>query len=356
MNALLLDQFALDTRVEMIQQGMTDFQWIQVFPWKTVFMQKYKRSVDFTDNTLLSNMLKAYESGKIFRMFLDKDHDFKANYGEFGKLEIRNGEGTFIQIKLNKYGVELIKSGLYRYISPVIDEIVDTDGQKWENVLLGISFTNVPVLLADNPTIQEQLRLSRVEQEKQAEAQQKKGEKKRMQKLCMMLSLNPEANEDAIVQAVEKERLELANTKKAAADLKLANDDLAKKIADLTKQLADAVAELTGMKDNQDNAEAQGVVEMAIKSGKVEPRFKDKWVKRYKEDKEGTKLELSAMKAIVEPGQKSMSSENVNYENSSGLSVELSAYMDEMGWDKKDKDSVAIAMDCLADKKRKEKK
>ncbi len=162
-----------------------------------------------------------------------------------------------------------------------------------------------------------------------------------MKNLCLMLSLNPESSEDAIMQAVEKMKLELSTAKSEKVKLAQMTEEQATKIKELADQLKAAVDECTAMKEGEANKEAESVVQMSITEGRILPAHKDKWVKRYKEDKEGIKLELSSMPVIVAAGQKSVSGANVI--QADGLTVELSDYMDKIGLDKKDKADIELA-------------
>lgn len=317
---------------------MNEKQYLKFLPNKKVWLEDYKRWVDFSDKKIQNNLKLAYDSGKIFKPVMDKNHDYHENHAEFGEMEIRE-DGIYLETKLNELGLGLVKSGLYKYISPVIRDVVDTDGKKWENVLFALSLTNVPALMSELKTVKEQLSLTK--------KVEKKGEQ-RMNGIALELSLNPEASESAIVSAVRDIKLELSAKIKEAEEKGKEILKMAMLTDEQKKCIEELQAKFNGMVEEMLTAEADEVVEMAVKEGKLLPDEKSlkHYKDRYKKDKEAVKFELSLMKPLIDV-QKTLTGTSNGVQTTGSLSLELSAYMDRLGWDKKDKESVEIARQHL---------
>jgi phage I-like protein len=61
----------------------------------------------------------------------------------------------------NTKGIELVKSGQYRYISPAWGTATDNSGKQWPAKLLTISLTNTPAFEGTLEKLQNQLELSK---------------------------------------------------------------------------------------------------------------------------------------------------------------------------------------------------
>lgn len=169
-----------------------------------------------------------------------------------------------------------------------------------------------------------------------------------MNGIALELSLNPEASESAIVSAVRDIKLELSAKIKEAEEKGKEILKMAMLTDEQKKCIEELQAKFNGMVEEMLTAEADEVVEMAVKEGKLLPDEKSlkHYKDRYKKDKEAVKFELSLMKPLIDV-QKTLTGTSNGVQTTGSLSLELSAYMDRLGWDKKDKESVEIARQHL---------
>jgi phage I-like protein len=132
---------------------------IQVFPKKSVYIEKYDRHINFNDQ-LFSDMIEGYNCEKLSKPFLDEEHNLGISYADITNL-FSNEKGLFAELELNAIGLDAIKERKYKYISPEWGDKTDTEGKLHKNVLWAITLTNIPALEGENPTLQEQIKLTK---------------------------------------------------------------------------------------------------------------------------------------------------------------------------------------------------
>ena len=134
-------------------------QVIQVFPRKKVFIEKYKTNINF-DDKLFDQIISNFNNETLFKPFIDKDHELKESFGDITEL-FKNEKGLFARVKLNNLGIDAVKNGVYKYISPEWGSRSNTQNKQFRNVLWAITFTNIPALEGELPTLQDQIKLTR---------------------------------------------------------------------------------------------------------------------------------------------------------------------------------------------------
>jgi len=136
-----------------------DIHDIKVFPRKAVYIEKYDEYINF-DKKLFLEMIEAFNCEKLFKPYVDEDHQLKEKFADIIKLYEKD-DGLYAQIKLNEKGKLAIKNNIYSYISPEWGDRTDTDGDIHKNVLWAITLTNIPALEGENPKLQEQIKLTK---------------------------------------------------------------------------------------------------------------------------------------------------------------------------------------------------
>lgn len=248
---------------------VAEWQKIKVFPKGKVFIEKYGKEFDFSDS-FLNEVLINLKNSNIPSVKMDKDHEYKENYAEFRNPEI-NDDGLYMEIRLNKSGVELVKNKVYTSISPSFGSYTDTKGNEYSNVLFAVSLTNFPALGNEVKPLAEQLELSN----------KKKQEAYKMGVVNVELGLKAEASEAITLEAVKALKLELSS--KSAKITELENKSI-----ELSKQLQAIEAEKL-------EKEAVAEIDKNIELGKVHPAVREIWINRYKTNKAEVELELSKL-------------------------------------------------------------
>jgi phage I-like protein len=129
---------------------------IKVFPKKTVYIEKYDEYINF-DDKLFGEMIDSFNCPKLFKPYIDEDHQLGEKYADIIDLYIKP-DGLYAKVQLNEKGINAIKNNIYSYISPEWGDRTDTDGDLHKNVLWAITLTNIPALEGENPKLQDQIR------------------------------------------------------------------------------------------------------------------------------------------------------------------------------------------------------
>lgn len=230
-----------------------------------VITSTFKGWVDFNDK-LFKNIIDNFNSAALSKPYIDKNHERDASYGIIENPQIIP-EGLSIDFKLNKYGLELVREGVYNYISPTITDFQDGTGKIVKDWLATISLVNSPALLGAIAPLKEQLNLS-------LKLEERKKRKMDLTKLIELsvkfgkpLNLAGEINPETVM-SIMPEIIDLV-TKLNDTITKLQGDVAAsdKKAADATKA-ADAVnAQMAAEITKQRKIECEAVITKAVKDG-----------------------------------------------------------------------------------------
>lgn len=155
-NTVYLLNKAIENNALKAEEGA---QKILIFPRGQFFVEKYGASLAFDDD-FFKRVIDNFKNEKLSKPFIDKNHEFRESFGDITALEITEA-GVMASIKLNKKGAELVKDREYRYVSPSYSPVSDSQGVKYQDVLVTVSLTNVPALNGSLPMLQEQIQLSR---------------------------------------------------------------------------------------------------------------------------------------------------------------------------------------------------
>jgi hypothetical protein len=142
----------------------TPTQEIKIFPKKTVYIEKYDEHITFDDN-FFQDMITNFKNDKLFKPYMDEDHRLGEKYADINDLLIKE-DGLYAKIELNEKGKNVIKNNIYSYISPEWGDRTDTEGTNYKNVLWAVTLTNIPALEGELPKLQEQIKLTKKQEEK----------------------------------------------------------------------------------------------------------------------------------------------------------------------------------------------
>ena len=325
----------LSRRINLLElqqiQPINDIQKILVFPRGKHWIEQYKEWLNY-DDKFFENVAKNFSDPALNKPYIDVDHDYAESRGEVLNYEI-NDEGMFWLIRLNEVGRELVKKGLYKYISPSFGDVTDTTKKEHEDWMVTISLTNNPAFLGVIPALQEQMQLSR---------KSENGGKRNMRnelafkKLGQFVELqgeyDPAVVETAlpeIVALIEKLNEQIIALKGDVAAGEAVVEENAQAMATLSK-------EYKTIKDAQLSTEWDGVIKSAIKGGYpvsedvIELKRKD-----FFENPEKVKKELSYFKSVEGEQQSSNT-----HSNNTELSADDKFIMDSTGWDRGDPKAV----------------
>lgn len=266
--------------------------WVCVFPRGKHFINKYDTVLDINDE-FLSSIKLWWENSSFKKPYLDKGHEFNEKFGEFTDMRVTEA-GLELYLVLNETGAELVRSGLYEYLSPTFGPAKDSTGTEYDNVIFSVSLVNYPALLVLDK-IKEQIALSFKESNKKPNG----GSNMELREMIAgKLKLSLAADDGSILAEIEKllnEGATIEDLKAKIEELKnsLAEAEAAKATAEASAKTAEA--SLSAMKIEGLKKEAETVIDQAIKDLQYHPSLKDLKVKQYLADPEMVKKELTLL-------------------------------------------------------------
>lgn len=275
--------------------------WVLVFPRGNHYIHKYDKVLK-CDDTFFNSVEKWWKESSFKKPYLDKGHDFDEKYGEFTEYRITDA-GLEMFLTLNEAGKELVKSGMYDYLSPTFGDAKDSNGKEFKNVIFTVSLVNYPALLVLDK-IQNQIALSFGE----GDHNNKGGsEMKELRELVAgKLKLNLAADDASILAKLE----ELLNAGATIEDLKteiekMKSEVQAAKDAAKTAEAGKVKAEeeLSALKASAVDDEAKRVIDEAISLGQYHPSLKDMKVEQYKTNKDLVMKELAVLPKTQQTGK-----------------------------------------------------
>jgi len=273
-------------------QPILDNQRILVFPRGKFWIQKYQRNIEFND-LFFNDVEKNFVNVSLSKPYIDKNHEHNDSFGNILNWE-RDKNGLYGIIKLNQFGIDLVKQGVFSSISPCFGDIEDNKGNKIKNYVATISLTNEPALMGNLPVLQEQMNLSFFVNDNNKRRSNKMNELT-YKGLSKFVSLAAEVSPDAVMAAMP--------------EILKALEDLTAKVQELTGQAvvkdekiaaqdaanAQMNSQLTTIRVEQLTKEANEVIQKAVELGKYNPSEKFIELKKaeYIENPEKIKKELS---------------------------------------------------------------
>jgi hypothetical protein len=300
-------------------------QWILVFPRGKHYIQKEDTWLDFND-AFFGQIADAFDDDRLTKPFIDKNHEYQESFGNITSYNIDDA-GMHFQVKLNNAGIDLVRSEQYKYISPSFGPMVDTTKTPHENVLLAVSLTNIPALMATIPSLQDQL--TNLENKI-------KGEKNMFHELTSILNLQDGASESTIAAAIQS-MMDSGQEKDAIiAELKAELEKLQADMAEKDAVMQEQGDELTKLKTEQATVEAEKVVDKAIELQQFHPAVRDIKIKAYLSDKDAVLQEIALLP------KKDTVQLSGNTPNSSDLTTLDYQIMDNLGLDRNKPEDVQL--------------
>jgi hypothetical protein len=284
-------------------------QTIQVFPRKKVYIEKYDEYVDLNDK-LFNEMISNFHNPKLFKPYMDVDHSLQEKYADVIDL-FKNERGLFAKIELNERGYSAIKNKDYSYVSPEWGDRTDTEKQVHRNCLWAITLTNIPALEGENPTLQEQMKLTKLggstmtDFEKRIIKLEKKLETRKLQE-------TPEGGVDpAVLQEAVTEALGMLQELVA----KLSEITGQKEVAE--EEMAKAYNKLEEVQSSVEQKDKDEFFDKMVELGKVEPSEVDDWSTQFDKDKDFVKkmLEKRPEKKSIQLSKPGVSSAKLSDED-----------------------------------------
>lgn len=133
---------------------------VQIFPRGKLFIEKYDKWIIF-DTVLFSDMIRAFQSDKLFKPFFDNEHKLGEKFGDILEL-YEKPEGLFARVDFNDMGKQAIMDRKYSYISPEFGTRKDLDGIPHANALWAVTLTNIPAFEGKIKPLQEQVKFSKL--------------------------------------------------------------------------------------------------------------------------------------------------------------------------------------------------
>lgn len=264
---------------------------IKIFPRKEVYIDKYKKRLNFDSNFFLQ-VINNFQNAGLFKPYMDLEHKLGEKYAEIIALEEKD-DGLYAKINLNASGMELVKNNKYSYISPEWGDRVDTNGLKHSNVLWSVTLTNVPALEGELPSLQEQIKLSKGE---------KMNLKENLLKLEGRLTSYRLAGEPAAA-AIPPELLDaIAMLKEAIAKI----DELTGQKEVAEEAATEAQAAMNVMQKEKLEKERDQFFKECLQNGQIEANEIDDWKLQYNISKDFVVKMLSS-KPIKNGNNKSLS-------------------------------------------------
>jgi phage I-like protein len=243
-------------------------------------------------------------SGKVLgerEPFLDTDHDRGEANGWIKDLQVR-ADGLYAKIEFTEKGAALIEGGLYKYFSADIGSVIDvTTGDEVYPVLIACALTNTPAMNTmpaahlsdtdgaahgDDPT-----------------GGASKGAEEMKTFAEIMAALAAITLTDAEMEALGKLLVKAgwkAPTAQPDAALSAKMESMAGDIAmlrDVNKALSEKLTAITA--DAQVKRKAE-VIDLALKEGRILPKDKETWEKRFDKNPDLTADVLAEMPKAVD--------------------------------------------------------
>jgi phage I-like protein len=339
-NAMTIDDNSLLALIEKIQvQGMsmkTRFELLElqaILPTEApqeililprgkhfVVTRNLKDWVDFNDK-LFKNIITNYNNKELSEPYIDKEHNRNESYGDLSDFRIAT-EGLYAKIKLNKFGLELVKERAYKYISPTITNHIDTKGNEITDWLATISLVNSPALLGAMDTLQNQLQLQLENLNKE--------KSKNMDNILLqstfrqLTELTAKFDKPLILQGEPTPEAVMA----IFPDIVKMIEELSKKLAEVTGQAADATKkadtataaadaanqQVTAMKAEKNAVECEAVIKDAVEYGAYIPNEKFIELKKtaFMENPDKIKNEIAVLKLAIPKREGQLSTSGVN--------------------------------------------
>jgi hypothetical protein len=294
--------------------------WIKIFPRGEVYIEKYDK-IENIDDAFMDNMISAFNDEKLSKPKMDNDHEFGISYADILELQKRD-DGLYSRILLNDLGYEAIKNRHYSYISPAFGDRTGIDKTVYPNALSALSLVNYPALEGSIGDIQSQTKLS-------------KGDIMNLEQKFELL--NAKVSEIEKVQLSKGEKIDNSIVKESfefakeaiseVNEMKKLNKEVKDKLLLSEKELEVSKKELSKIKADELQKEAEFVVKQAIEDGQFHPALNDMKVKSYVLNKESILEELKVIPKVEKKGQqtfsatgiKSLSKEEISTLESLGL-------------------------------------
>ena len=123
-----------------------------------------------------------------------------------------------------------------------------------------------------------------------------------MVKVANKLGLNPDVNEDTILNAVTEiqNKLDVSETKNKAnedkiLELEIAEENKSKELDALRTELAELKNKANEIEETAKTEKAENLVKEAVNAGKIKEESKSNWINKAKEDFEGVKAMIDEL-------------------------------------------------------------
>lgn len=309
-------------------------QTVKTIPIGSFYVSKYGETIEFTREKL-KEIEQNLNNPALFQPFVDKNHEYQESFADITGGELKE-DGLYTNWKLNDKGIELIKNNSYRYISPTISEITDTNGKKYNNVLVAVTLTNIPALLGNLPKLQNQMEFSLQERLKILIPKQE--DRTKMKNICLELGLNPEASELTVLNTLKSKMVELEAEKKKC--VQMADDvmTLQKQKDEAIKQLIEIQEKLNALEKGAVEKEADEFTTELLECNLIHSKQADFWKAEFISNKAKT---IKAFEGI-ERQKKEVISQSSNVISNVELSAQDIKRMKIAGLDEKSADDVSI--------------
>ena len=124
----------------------------------------------------------------------------------------------------------------------------------------------------------------------------------KMVKVANKLGLNPDVNEDTILNAVTEiqNKLDVSETKNKAnedkiLELEIAEENKSKELDALRTELAELKNKANEIEETAKTEKAENLVKEAVNAGKIKEESKSNWINKAKEDFEGVKAMIDEL-------------------------------------------------------------
>ena len=277
--------------------------------------------LDFSEEFLMELIENFY--GKALgntEPFVDINHNEEEAFGWFKELKLVE-EGMEGLIAWNDHGVELVKSGSYKYFSPWISAYENPEtGQKYANVFRGGALTNVPFLkmlppieLGEHKEVS--IKLSELEIHKG-------GNMDILAEIKKMLKVE---KDDEVVSAFQEFFKTAGNSEAALKEKDTAILALEEKVKEFETKIKELEAKSKGSGSSEDKEievvktqlkevtesnvklakvlhemKKDKIIGMALREAKIMPADKDKWMKFYDQNPDMIEDQIKILPVLIE--------------------------------------------------------
>lgn len=283
----------------LLAKALSEGGYQRILPIGTFVTKKYGK-VTFSSQ-FMDQLFKHYKERVMGERdpFIDINHDFGMAYGWIRDLSVKE-DGLYAKIEWNEKGRDTISKKEFIYISPSLDDYIETKtGKRYFPVLKGASLTNVPVMDDLKPMTLAEVVDSGYDHGKKINLQDEsmnieelmkaieglsdEDKQKLFEMLGVVMKPTEEPGGQGPNQPIEASE-EYQSIKKVNEKLAGIIKNLSEKYDSVQEALKDVTENYKTVVGRQNEERSERLLSEAIEDGRIFPKDLEKWQERLKKN------------------------------------------------------------------------